>query len=509
MVDQNVDAANAIDRMADQIRRALRPSEIDADRVDAVDPLRRERMRPFAEMSASSVNAASPAHRVVVIGGGFGGVQAIHGLRRLPVDVTLIDRRNFHLFQPLTYQVATGALSPGEVAYPLRAIFKSSPNVRVLLAEASGFDLAERRVMLTNAPGVTSAPTSVAYDTLIVAAGSSYSYFGHEDWREFAAEVKTLESALAVRSQILRAFEEAEMTVDPAAREAALTFVIVGAGPTGVEMAGQIGELAGDTLRADFRAIDTRTARVILLDAGDRVLPTFPPSLSARATRSLERLGVTTMVNQTVVDVDAESVRMSGPDGTVRRIATKTVIWAAGVTASGLAGQLASLAGGELDRAGRLTVNGDLALPGHPEVLVLGDMVRVRDSSGTPVSFPGVAPVAIQQGHYAARLVRDRLEGRSTRPFRYRDKGNLATIGRGTAVADLHAVRLSGLPAWMVWLLIHLWYLIGFQNRLLVIIRWSFSFFTHGRGARLITAVPKHSAHAEQPVLTTAEGDRP
>ncbi len=427
------------------------------------------------------------SHRVVVIGGGFGGLRAIQHLRRADVEITLIDRRNFHLFQPLTYQVATGALSPGEVAYPLRAIFTSDANVRVMLAQVDRFDLEARQVLLSDVPGLEAAPRSVSYDTLIVAAGSSYSYFGHEHWRRYAAEVKTLESAIAVRAQILRAFEAAEMMTDPDGRRAELTFVIVGAGPTGVEMAGQIAELARDTLRHDFRAIDPTTARVILVDALDRVLSGFPDSLSRRAERSLARLGVTTTVNRTVVDVDAESVTVADPDGATERIASRTVIWAAGVTASSLAGQLGERSGAETDRAGRLTVEADLTLPGHPEVIALGDMVRVRGADGAPVTYPGVAPVAIQQGHYAAKVVANRLQGRQTEPFHYFDKGNLATIGRGRAVAQVKFLKLSGLPAWLVWLVVHLWYLIGFQNRLLVLIKWSISFLTHGRSARIIS----------------------
>ncbi len=432
-----------------------------------------------------TTSASHPQHRVVVVGGGFGGIRTVQRLRNAEVDVTLIDYRNFHLFQPLTYQIATGALSAGQVAYPLRALFKSAANVRVLLARASAVDLAARRVLLSDTPG-TEAPPSVPYDTLVVAAGSSYSYFGHERWREFASEVKTLESAVTVRSRILRAFERAEMTDDEQVRAAAMTFVVVGGGPTGVEMAGQIAELARDTLRRDFRSIDPRRAQVLLVETGDRLLATFPPSLSAKAARSLTRLGATPMLNQTVVDVDADHVTVSAAGGATRQIPTATVIWAAGVHASGLARQLGELAGADVDPAGRLTVESDLTLPGHPEVIVLGDMVRVRDHAGEVQLLPGVAPVAIQQGHYAARLIGDRLRSRVTPPFRYLDKGNVATIGRGRAVADLHFVRLSGLPAWLVWLLVHLWYLIGFENRLLVMIQWSFSFFTHGRGTRLI-----------------------
>ena len=436
-------------------------------------------------------------HRVVVIGGGFGGINAVKRLRGAPVAVTLVDRRNFHLFQPLTYQVATGALSPGEIAYPLRALFKRARNVRVMMAEVAGFDLEARQVHLTPVAGVD-APGALAYDTLIVAAGSQYSYFGHDEWSGVAPEVKSLESALAVRARILSAFEDAEVQLDPGRRRADLTFVVVGGGPTGVEMAGQIGEMARDTLRRDFRAIDPRDARILLVEGADRILGSFPESLSRRAVRALERLGVTTVLERLVVGVDPDGVTVQLPGGGTERVAARTVIWAAGVRASGLGGALARDSGAEVDRAGRLTVERDLTLTGHPEVIALGDMVRVRGASGEAEVLPGVAPVAIQQGRYAGRLVRDRLRGRRTPPFHYRDKGNLATIGRARAVADLHFLRLSGPPAWLVWLLVHLWYLIGFQNRLLVLIRWSISFLTHGRGARLITEMEAEAGAAPQ-----------
>jgi NADH dehydrogenase len=310
-----------------------------------------------------------------------------------------------------------------------------------------------------------------------------------------AAEVKSLESALAVRSRLLAAFEAAEAEQKAEARDAWLTFVVVGAGPTGVEIAGQIAELARDTLRRDFRTIDPRRARILLVEAADRVLTSFPPSLSAKAERSLRRLGVTVLTGRTVIGIEAGGVTLEGRHGSPERIASRAVVWAAGVTASGLATRLAEVSEAERDRAGRVTVGADLTVRGHPEVFAIGDMVRIRDLNGEHVALPGVAPVAMQQGRYAASVVRARLRGREHDAFRYRDKGNLATIGRAAAVADIKSVRLSGFLAWATWLVVHLWYLIGFQNRLLVLIRWSFSFATHGRGARLITGA---SAGGEQ-----------
>ena len=372
--------------------------------------------------------------------------------------------------------MATGALSPGEIAYPLRAIFTRDRNVRVVLAEVADFDLDARELKLRPVDGVP-APETLPYDTLIVAGGSRYSYFGHDDWSAHAAEVKSLESALVVRSRILAAFEAAEQEPDDDARAAWLTFVVVGAGPTGLEMAGQIGELAQDTLRHDFRRIDPRAARILLVEAADRVLTTFPPSLSAKAQRSLEKLGVTVLTGRAVTGIDPVSVTVDA-----ERIAARTVVWAAGVTASSMASRLAELTNAERDRAGRVTVGPDLTLPRHPEVFALGDMVRVGDTL-----LPGVAPVAMQQGRYAARVVRERLRGKTSAPFRYHDKGNLATIGRAAAVADIKGLRLSGFIAWVTWLVVHLFYLVGFQNRILVFIRWFVSFTTHGRGARLIT----------------------
>jgi NADH dehydrogenase len=418
------------------------------------------------------------------------------------VEITLIDRRNFHLFQPLSYQVATGALSPGEVAYPLRAVFKRHRNVRVVLAEVARFDLERREVILRSVAGLP-APKPVPYDTLIVAGGSHYSYFGHDEWSAHAAEVKSLESALAVRSRILSAFEAAELEPDLQRRQEWLTFAVVGAGPTGVEMAGQIAELARDTLRSDFRTADPGGGLILLIEADDRVLTGFPPSLSAKAERLLRGLGVTPMVSSTVVNIDETGVAVEHADGAKERIPARTVVWAAGVTASGLATDLAELTGAEQDPQGRVTVDADLTLPGHPEVFALGDMVRVRGRDGTAVTLPGLAPVAMQQGRYAAKAIRARLHGRTAPRFRYRDKGNLATIGRAAAVADVKGFKVSGILAWITWLIVHLFYMVGFQNRLLVLIRWSTSFATRGRGARLITD-PAHAEASGRPAAQPA-----
>jgi NADH dehydrogenase len=431
------------------------------------------------------------AHRpsVVVVGGGFGGLQAALKLAREPVDVTIVDRRNFHLFQPLAYQVATGALSDAEVAHPLRPIFKRHANVRVVLAEVTGFDLDGGRVQL--APVLDEpAPEPLAYDALVVAGGAQYSYFGHDDWASAAPELKSMESLIDARRRILRAFEAAELETDPERRQTWLTFVVVGAGPTGVEMAGQIGEIARDTLRRDYRTIDPAGARIILAEAADRILGSFPPKLSAKAARSLTELGVTVMPDHAVVGLDEAAVTMKGPNDAEVVVPTRTAIWAAGVTASPLAQMLADAAHAETDRAGRLLVQPDLTVPGHRDVYAIGDMVQVRDGK----ALMGVAPVAMQQGRYAARAILGRRRGESVAPFRYLDKGNVATIGRARAVADLHGIHLSGFVAWVFWLALHLYYLIGFQNRVLVLTRWVFSFVTRGRGARLIVGEDERDA---------------
>jgi len=419
--------------------------------------------------------------RVVVVGGGFGGLAVVKGLRRTDCDVTLVDRQNYHLFQPLAYQVATGGLSAPEIATPLRRILRRQRNARVVMAEVTAFDLGRRQVrldhMANGADGVL-----LDYDELVVAGGSAYSYFGHDAWAPHAPELKSLSGALELRSRILGAFEAAEVETDEAARRAWLTFVVVGAGPTGVEMAGQIAELARDVLHRELREVDTRGAEVLLVEAGPRVLSSFPESLSHRAERALSKLGVTVLLGTMVVGVDARGVSLSSTDGAREEVAARTAVWAAGVTASPLAASLAAAAGLEVDRVGRLPLEPDLTLAGHPEVHALGDMVVVRGGDGSVVELPGVAPVAMQQGRYTARAIR----GAGGGPFRYRDKGNLATIGRSRAVADVKGLRISGFPAWAIWLAVHITYLIGFENRLLVLTRWAFSYVTRNRGARLI-----------------------
>ena len=416
------------------------------------------------------------AQRVVVVGGGFGGLSAARGLRRANVEVTLVDRQNYFLFQPLAYQVATGSLSSVEVAAPLRQVLRRQRNARVVLAEARAFDLEAHTVTLGDLPDGEDSRT-LEYDTLVVAAGARYSYFGHDDWAPYAPELKSLDGALELRNRILSAFEAAELEPDPAARAAWLTFVVVGAGATGVEMAGQIAELGRESLKREYRVADTRRVRVLLIEAGDRVLATYPPSLSRSAESQLRSLGVTPMLQTTVVGIGEGTTDVETHDGTLSTIAARTAVWAAGVQAAPLAGLLARAAELDSDRAGRLTVEPDLTLPGHPDVFAVGDMVVVRGQA-----LHGVAPVAMQQGRHVARSIADG----SRTPFRYRDKGELATIGRSRAVGVINGVRITGFPAWALWLGIHITYLMGFQNRLVVLTRWTFSYLTRGRGARVI-----------------------
>ena len=409
--------------------------------------------------------------RVVIVGGGFGGLLAARGLRRADAAVTLVDRQNFFLFQPLAYQVATGSLSSVEIALPLRSALRKQHNTNVLLGEVTGFDLDARTVSVGDLPNGGTA--QLEYDVLAVSGGSRYSYFGHNEWAEHALELKSLEGALHLRDRILTAFEAAEAEQDPARRQAWLTFVVVGAGPTGVEMAGQIAELAHDVLPREYRDVDTRDARVLLVEAGDRVLSAFTERLSASAEKQLRSLGVTPVLGTAVVGMDASSVELSNGE----RIESDTKVWAAGVAASPVAKLLADAAGVEVDRAGRLPVSADLTIAGHPEVFGFGDMVAVGDEH-----LPGLAPVAMQQGRHVAKSIRD---GKRT-PFHYRDKGNLATIGRSRAVGEIKGLQLTGFVAWALWLGIHIVYLVGFQNRVLVLTRWAFAYFTRGRSARVI-----------------------
>ena len=415
-------------------------------------------------------------HRVVIIGGGFGGLSAARRLKHVPVEVTLVDRCNYHLFQPLLYQVATGALSPANIASPLRNILKKQGNARVLLGEATRIDVANRRVVLSDG--------AVDYETLIVATGASHQYFGHPEWEQFAPGLKSIEDATDMRRRILLAFETAEREPDPEKVHALLTFVIVGGGPTGAELAGALGEIANDTLRRDFRKIDPSKAQILLVEGADRVLPSYPEPLSAAARRMLERLGVSVRVSTFVTEIRQDAVTVRKGNHT-EIIPTRTVLWAAGVLGSPLGHMLCKEARAEFDKAGRVIVEPDLTVPGHPEIFVIGDLANFSHQTGAPL--PGVAQPAIQEGRYVAGVIESRLRGAPTKPFRYDDKGNLATLGRGAAVADLNGLQLSGLPAWLLWIFIHLLNIIEFQNRLLVFVQWAWFYFTYDRSARLIT----------------------
>jgi NADH dehydrogenase len=413
----------------------------------------------------------------VIIGGGFGGLYVAKALGRAPVSVAVVDRRNFHLFQPLLYQVATGGLSPGEIASPLRVVLRRNRNTDVLLGEAIDFDVANRRVILRDG--------EIPYDTLIVATGATHHYFGNDQWEAVAPGLKTIENATEIRSRLLLAFERAERERDPAERRAWLNFVIVGGGPTGVELAGALGEIANDTLRRDFRHIDSRDAAILLVEGEPRVLPTFPADLSAKAERQLIALGVRSLTTARVTAIDADGVTVN-VNGCEDRIASHTVLWAAGVRASRLGKVLAARAGAQLDRAGRVIVEPDLSIPGHPEIFVIGDLSSFTHQGGKPL--PGVAPVAMQQGRYVARLIQRRLAGRDKpAAFHYFNKGNLATVGRNRAVAEFGKLHIAGFPAWFTWVFVHLMYLVEFDNRLLVFTEWVYNYVTRNRGARLIT----------------------
>ncbi len=407
-------------------------------------------------------------HRVVILGGGFGGLYAAKALRRAPVEVTLVDRRNFHLFQPLLYQVATGSLSPGEIAEPLRAVLRNQKNARVLLGDAVDLDAENHRLILADG--------EVPYDTLIVATGAQNYFFGHPEWQKIAPGLKSIEDATAVRHNLLYAFEAAEREHDPALRRAWLTFVIVGAGPTGVELAGALAEIAHDTLRHDFRSIRPEESRILLLDGAPHVLSAYPQSLSIEAERSLIKLGVRPRNGVRVTCIDTHGVTLETPSGQ-DRIEARTVLWAAGVAPSDFGKVLAQRAGATLDKQGHVVVDAQLNIANHPEIFVIGDLALLDPP------LPGVAPVAMQQGKYAAA----RIAGRTTKPFHYFNKGSLAVIGRRAGVADFGFVRFHGVIAWLLWLFIHLMFLVQFRNRVIVFIRWGFQYLTFDRGARLIT----------------------
>jgi NADH dehydrogenase len=418
----------------------------------------------------------TPLHHVVIVGGGFGGLYAAKALRRAPVRVTLIDRRNFHLFQPLLYQVATGGVSPGDIAYPLRSIFARDRHFSVTMAEVTDIDVSQHAVILRDG--------RVSYDTLILATGSTHQYFGHDEWAQHAPALKTIEDALEIRRRIFLAFEAAERESDPEKRRAFMTFVIVGGGPTGVELAGTLGELAHGTLKRDFRAIDPADARIFLLEGAESILAAFPPDLSAKAQEALTHLGVTVRTGTLVTAVQGNTVTVRHGEST-ETLQTHTTLWTAGVKSSPLGEVLAKRAAVDLDRTGRVKVAPDFTIPGHPEIFVIGDLAHFPHHDGKPL--PGLASVAIQEGRYVGEVIRQRLQGETAAAFRYVDKGNLAIIGRNAGVADFGRIRLHGFLAWLTWLFVHIYYLIGFDNKLLVLFQWGWNYVTRKRGAQLIT----------------------
>ncbi|MDJ0570633.1 MAG: NAD(P)/FAD-dependent oxidoreductase [Pleurocapsa sp. MO_192.B19] len=427
-------------------------------------------------------------HHVVIIGGGFGGLYAAQTLAKGPVKVTLIDKRNFHIFQPLLYQVATGGLSPTNISSPLRGILKHSKNIEVLMGEVKNIDPKQQTVQLRY--------RKISYDSLIVATGASHQYFGHEEWAEQAPGLKTVEDALEMRRRIFIAFESAEKETDPKKRQAWLTFAIVGGGPAGVELAGALAELAHGTLKDDFRNINTKEAKIILVQSSERILPSYSPSLSAKAKASLEELGVTVMNGTRVINMDNQTITVRCGDE-VESIRAKTVLWTAGMKASAMAQILAETTGASLDKTGRVIVNPEFNVPGAENIFVIGDLANYTHQEGKPL--PGVAPVAMQSGKYVARLIKSRLQEKTISPFRYWDWGNLAVIGKHAAVVDLGFLKLSGFLAWAFWMFIHVFYLLEFDNKLIVMIQWAWNYFTSGKGARMITAP------GEQPSITLEE----
>ena len=439
-------------------------------------------------------NTATP--RVVIVGAGFAGLNAAQALAKATVQITVIDRQNFHTFQPLLYQVATAGLSPGEIAAPIRSILRSHKNVEVLMADVTGFDL-EHRIVET-------ADVDLPYDYLIVAAGAAHSYFGHDDWEPLAPGLKTIEDALEIRRRVLLAFELAERQAVAGETSSRLNFVVVGGGPTGVELAGTLAEISRHALAHEFRSIDPARTHILLLEGGPRVLATYPEDLSRSAQEQLQRLGVEVRTSTTVTQIEPGAVYLGDT-----RLPATVVLWAAGVAASPLGKSL----GAPVDRAGRVLVQPDLSLPGHPEVFVVGDLATLKDKQGK--MLPGVAPVAIQQGRYVAKLIRDEVESRNAaeavaRPaFHYWDKGSLATIGRAAAVADFGRIHISGFLAWLSWLFVHILFLIGFRNRLLVFIQWAWSYVTYERGARLITGSTHLPGWTTPPVASPHVPDQP
>lgn len=427
-----------------------------------------KKQHDLQERNTIQQHAGQASPRVVIVGAGFGGLQAAKALRHAPVQVTVIDRSNYHLFQPLLYQVATADLSPADISAPIRSILKRQKNTAVMLAEVTGIDVQKQQVLMHE--------RSLPYDYLIIATGARHSYFGHDAWEPFAPGLKTIDDAALLRRKILLAFEAAEIEPDPEKRQALLTFVLVGAGPTGVEMAGAIAELAHKTLAADFRHIDPKAARILLVEAASRILLAFPESLANKAERALARLGVEVRTNAPVEAIDSEGAVIAG-----KRLPARTVIWTAGVAASPVGRWL----GTDVDRAGRVQVLSDLSLPGRPNVFVLGDTARLNQDGKL---LPGVAPVAMQEGRYVAQVIARRVAGKqSIPPFRYRSRGNLATVGRSFAIVEIGAFRVSGFLAWVLWLVVHITYLIGFRNRLLVLFQWAWEYVTRQRSARLIT----------------------
>jgi NADH:ubiquinone reductase (H+-translocating) len=414
---------------------------------------------------------------VVVIGGGFGGLQAVLGLRGAPVQVTLIDRRNHHLFQPLLYQVATGGLSPANIASPLRAIVRKQKNIRVLLETVTGVDVDRRQVLLGG--------SRLSYDTLVVAVGSQPNYFGKDKWIPLAPSLKNLDDAVSIRNRVLFAFEEAERASNIEQSRSWLTFVIIGGGATGVELAGALGELKRQTLKGNFRHVDPSNAKVVLLEAGDRILPTFPPRLSAKAAHALKHLGITVCTNTFATDIQPGRLTAQVRGTSTMEIQARTILWTAGVQGSPLGEAIAYATKTQIDKHSRLMVEPDLSIAGHPEILVVGDLAHCRDPHGQPL--PAIAPVAIQEGRYVAKLLRARLGGRVLPPFRYSDRGSMAAIGRGVAVVDLKWICFAGWLGWITWLFVHLLYIVRFENRLLILIQWAWNYFTRNRSARLIT----------------------